>query len=67
MDKVIFPKTKNIQKYDFFDIIKCDIRNYSLLSDYQKSILFQLDGDQFVELILLYNEIMESLLIHLNY
>jgi hypothetical protein len=66
MDNIIFPKTKNIQKYDFFDIMKCDIRNYNLLSDYQKSILFQLDGDQFVELILLYNEMIESLLDYVN-
>jgi hypothetical protein len=66
MDNVIFPKTKNIHKYDFFDIMKCDIRNYNLLSEYQKSILFQLDGDQFVELILLYNEIIESLMDYVN-
>ena len=62
MDKTIFPKTKNIQKYDLFEIMKYDIRNYNLLTEYQKFTLFQLDGEQFIEIIILYNEIMKSLL-----
>jgi hypothetical protein len=62
MDNRIFPKTKNIQKYDLFEIMKCDIRNYNLLTEYQKFILFQLDVEQFIELIILYNKIVESLL-----
>jgi hypothetical protein len=56
-------KYKSIKyDYDFFEIVKYDIRNYKKLTTLQEILIKQLTREEMIEIIMIYNELLESIL-----